>query len=115
VTVAPRPAIAAAMTEAQLPACVTDLARIRGWLVYHTHRSQHSEAGFPDLVLVGGRRLIFAELKTERGKVTRPQQTWLDALGVVESAVALEGPIVEVCLWRPADWLSGAIANVLKL
>jgi hypothetical protein len=35
-------------------------------LLYHTFDSQHSAAGFPDLVMARGRRLVAAELKTER-------------------------------------------------
>jgi hypothetical protein len=82
---------------------VVDLARLKGWLVYHTHDSRHSAAGFPDLVLVRRGRLIFAELKrnatTERAKarqVTADQAAWLAALGDVDGA--------EVHLWRPVDW-----------
>ena len=53
--------------ERELLAAVIDLARLRRWLCYHTHDSRHSAAGFPDLLLVRGRRLMAAELKTARG------------------------------------------------
>lgn len=36
--------------------------------------------GFPDLVLVGRGRVIYAELKSSTGKVRPEQQVWLDAL-----------------------------------
>ena len=92
-----------AETEAGFMATVVDLARLRGWLVYHTHDSRHSPAGFPDLVLVRGGRLVFAELKrnalTERAQarqVSDDQAAWLAALGDVDAA--------EVHLWRPVDW-----------
>ena len=75
---------------------VRELARYEGWLSYHTYRSTRSEPGFPDLVLVRPPRLIFAELKTEKGRVTPAQWLWLDVLGRSNE--------VEAYLWRPSDW-----------
>jgi VRR-NUC domain len=83
-----------AMTEAELQDAVVDLAKLRGWLLYHTHDSRRSAGGFPDLVLVRG-RVIFAELKSERGRVEALQRLWLHRL---EAAGA------ECYLWRPSDW-----------
>ncbi len=51
------------ITEAQLERTVKDLAERMGWLYYHTHRSQHSPAGFPDCVMLRGDRQVVAELK----------------------------------------------------
>lgn len=84
-----------AITENELQGFVTTLARLHGWLVYHTYDSRRSEAGFPDLTMVRKDRVIFAELKSERGKVTQAQQTWLDAL--------TGSGTVEVYVWRPSD------------
>ncbi|MEW6583441.1 MAG: VRR-NUC domain-containing protein, partial [Actinomycetota bacterium] len=56
-----------ALSEAAFQDQVVDLARLRGWLVYHTFDSRHSAAGFPDLILARGDRLVAAELKTQRG------------------------------------------------
>lgn len=67
-------------------------------MYYHTWRSFHSPAGFPDCVMVRiepGPRLIFAELKSEKGKVTPEQEQWLEALQFIG---------VEAYLWRPADF-----------
>ena len=75
---------------------VTDLAALCGWRWYHTQNSRRSPAGFPDLTLVRGGRLVFAELKTERGRVTTAQQAWLDALGHCQGVL--------VFVWRPADF-----------
>lgn len=103
-----RIAIDAAMSEAELLEQVLALARLRGYLGYHTHRSEHSEAGFPDLVLLKPSRLIFAELKTESGRLTREQRLWLAYL----EAVADHAPNIEVYLWRPSDW--AAIDQILS-
>lgn len=96
---------AKAMTEKQLQEVVRRIALLRGWRYYHTHRSQHSPAGFPDCTLARGPRLVFAELKRQGGKVTTEQQAWLDDLTAAS---------VEVYTWRPADLLDGTIDAVLR-
>lgn len=84
-----------AISERAFQAQVADLAKWTGWMIYHTHFSTHSAAGFPDLVLARAPRLIFAELKTERGKLSPEQSGWLgDLTGV---------PGVETYCWRPKD------------
>jgi hypothetical protein len=97
------------MTEEQLLQAVRDLARLRGWLTYHTHRSDRPEPGFPDLVLLHPRtgQLVFAELKTDRGLLSKPQETWLAALRLARSHK------VNVHVWRPADLTRGVITRVL--
>lgn len=85
-----------AVTEAELQANVLDLASRFRWLSYHVFDSRRSAAGYPDLTLVRGDRLIFAELKSERGRVTTEQQDWLAALGEVTT--------VDAHLWRPSSW-----------
>jgi hypothetical protein len=82
--------------EASFQRQVLDLARLMGFRAYHTWNSLHSAAGFPDLVLVRRPRVIFVELKSERGKVGDDQWAWLDDLK--------RCPGVEVHLWRPSDW-----------
>jgi hypothetical protein len=91
VTVAKLPA----MTEAELQAEVLKLARMYGWLAFHPHDSRRSTPGYPDLTLVHSvtGALVFAELKTERGRTTREQDTWLTVLGRRHHAF----------VWRPAD------------
>lgn len=81
-------------------------AGLFGWLVYHTRNSRGSNPGFPDLVLVhrGKRKVIFAELKTEKGKLSKEQQEWIDAL------MLSSGDVVEV--WRPS--MMDRIVEVLR-
>ena len=78
---------------------VIDAARLLGWRVYHTFDSRRSPEGFPDLVLVRDGRLVFAELKTERGKLSPSQQAWLAELEEVRYQRG-----IEVYTWRPRDW-----------
>ena len=51
--------------------------------------------GFPDLLMVRGKRGVAAELKSEKGRLTQDQEHWLLALGAAG---------IEVYEWRPADW-----------
>jgi hypothetical protein len=91
------------ITEKQFQAWVTKLAKFYGYLVYHTWNSFRSTEGFPDCVMVRPGRLLFAELKSDKGKVTPAQQTWLETLKAAGC---------EAHLWRPAD--SDEIERILK-
>ena len=95
------------MTEKQLQGAVVEYARLGGWLVCHTHDSRRSEPGYPDLCMVRDGRLVFAELKSAKGRTTTAQDDWLEALAEV-------GGCAEVYLWRPDDWSSGRIERCLR-
>jgi len=89
------------VTEKEFMAHVIRLAQMYGWMSFHAHDSRHSAPGFPDLVLLKpttekhSGRLVFIELKTERGKLTPEQASWLNALKMAGQ---------EVYVWRPKDW-----------
>ena len=83
----------AAMSEAEWQASLIKSAKELGYKAYHTYRSVKSERGFPDLVLVG-RRVLFIECKTQKGKATDAQRDWLHALKAA-------GELGYV--WRPSD------------
>ena len=105
-------ALANDMSEKALLAHVRNAAKKLGWLCYHTHRSDRSEAGFPDLVLIRNGRIIFMELKVEdlkKGKIKDDQQRWIDAL--LEVCGKNHQIFVMVC--RPSNWLSGFIEQLL--
>jgi hypothetical protein len=84
------------MTEAAWTAKIREIAALYGWITYHTHNSKFSEKGWPDFVLGHPRRTrtIFAELKTQAGKLSDPQRLWLTHLTACG---------FETALWRPAD------------
>jgi hypothetical protein len=92
------------VSEREFMAQIMQLAQLYKWKVYHTHDSRRSQAGWPDLALLRGNRLICAELKSAKGRLTLEQKVWLEALGNV--------PGVEVYCWRPDDWEE--IVEVLK-
>lgn len=90
-------------SEDDLLSSVTQWASLRGWVWHHVRRSdlalQQGAEGFPDLVLARDRRVIFAELKSEVGQLTRGQMAWLLAI-VGQSNEPAEAT---ARLWRPAD------------
>jgi len=92
------------ITEKQFESQVKDMANLYGWMYYHTWRSFHSPAGYPDCTMARDGRLVIAELKTETGQPTPEQYFWLLELSKVKS--------VEVYLWRPSDFEQ--IAEVLS-
>jgi len=92
------------VTEKEFLAQVIQLGRIYQWGCYHTHDSRRSAAGFPDIVMVRLSRILFIELKSERGKVTPVQQEWLDALELTGK--------VETYLWKPSMW--DTVVEVLR-
>src|SRR3990167_8105053 len=88
-------------SEDELLSAVIDLARLRGWLCAHfrpaqvvkngqvSYRTavQGDGKGFPDLVMVREGRLIFAECKSEKGKVSPEQDKWLTTLAATNAEV----------------------------
>lgn len=84
------------LTERDWQARVIDYARWCGWRHYHPHDSRRSAPGFPDLALVRRGRLVFAELKTNTGRLTVEQDAWLHDLAACEGVAAY--------CWRPCDW-----------
>lgn len=82
-----------------------------GGLVFHPRLMVGSEPGWPDLTLVrrADRRLIFAELKTDDGRVTPRQAKVLDLLRCLEGPGGIVpplGPTIGVYVWRPRDLVS---------
>ena len=93
----------ATISEATFTSHVITLARRLGWLAAHfrpgmTKRGRwvtamSGDVGFPDCVLIKPGRVIFAELKAAKGRVTPAQRKWLD---VAEKAG------IEAYLWKPS-------------
>lgn len=93
------------LTEKQFQRQVIQFAALCGWAVYHTHDSRRSQPGFPDLVLAHRARglLLFAELKTDTGKLTAEQDRWRTLLLQVGA---------DARVWRPKDW--GEVEAMLR-
>jgi Holliday junction resolvase len=92
------------VTEREFERAVLEALRTFGWRFTHfrparTERGWRTplsgDAGFPDLVAVRGERVLFVELKAEKGRLRDEQAEWLSALGRAGQAVHC---------WRPSDW-----------
>lgn len=96
-----KPSPSSLQTEKQFMAAVVEYARLNGFLCYHTFDSRRSEPGFPDIVCTDGSRVVFAELKVGKGKLSEAQKRWGFALSLVS-----ESPdgAVEYHVWCPKDW-----------
>jgi hypothetical protein len=86
-----------AITEKDWMRTVLEGFTVNGWWTYHAHDSRRSQPGFPDVVAVHAptKRVVFVELKTERGRLTADQYDWRDEL---------IGAGQEWFLWRPSSW-----------
>ena len=90
--------------ERDLQNQILKIAKLGGWDYYHTHDSRRSPAGWPDLVLCRPPEIIFAELKTQKGRLTAAQKHWLDMLLACGQ---------ETYVWRPEHWWNGDVASRL--
>lgn len=77
-----------------------------GWHVLHLRPARTAHGwrtpvqgdlgkGWPDLILVRGSRIVAAEVKSERGRLTAEQA---EVLGILSVAG------VETHVWKPSDW-----------
>ncbi len=83
---------------------VVQLAQMNGWMVAHFRPARTAQGwrtamtgdkGFPDIVAARDGVHVFAELKTDKGRLSHEQANWLDNL---------KGNGQHVYLWRPGDW-----------
>jgi hypothetical protein len=93
------------MKESTFQSSVIMLAKLHGWLVMHTRAVEirpgvwktplQGHAGYPDLTLAHSTRgIIFAELKSDIGRVSPMQKAWHETLSATGA---------EVHVWRPKD------------
>ena len=93
------------MKESTFQSSVIMLAKLHGWLVMHTRAVEirpgvwktplQGHAGYPDLTLVHSfRGIIFAELKSDIGRISSTQKAWHDKIREAGG---------EIYVWRPKD------------
>jgi hypothetical protein len=98
-------------SETEFRKTVIEAAKVLGWKVWSIQDDVYKTvfvaarelgitpklpgAGWPDLVLVRGDRLVFVELKSNTGTVRSEQDDWL---------AALEETCADVFVIRPRDW-----------
>jgi hypothetical protein len=90
--------------ERDFQKAVTDALNALGWRWYHSRPAQTSkgwrtalsgDVGYPDITAVRRDRILFIELKAEKGRLSEEQGAWLADLGAAGA---------EAFCWRPSDW-----------
>ncbi len=92
-------------TETDFLKQVAEMANLFGWRCAHFRPArtatgwrtpcQFDAKGWPDLVLVKGQKVIFAELKSANGKLSFEQLQWLEALRIAGQ---------DIRVWTPECW-----------
>lgn len=85
------------VNEDQFQRRILDYCAFKQLKVYHVARSdigRVTSSGFPDLVIVGD-RIIFVELKSDKGRLSAAQAGWANAISAAGG---------DHYLWRPSDW-----------
>jgi hypothetical protein len=88
------PMVDMSLSEKELAQNIIREARLLCWRVHYAWTSVHSPRGWLDLVLCRLPVILFVELKSEAGKLTTDQQSWLQAL---------RGCGLHAYVWRPSD------------
>ena len=103
-----RKIFASEMSERQLDETVRDLCK---WLGVKCFSVRNSSAGivtcrgYPDLTLCGANGVIWRELKTETGKLSREQVEWGEWLTAAGASWAV---------WRPGQLIDQSIRRELE-
>lgn len=91
--------------EKDFQAQLIEAAHLLGWHVYSIPDSRRATIkGWPDLVLWKMKprpRMIFAELKTDNGRVTPEQKS---VMADLEAIASKSGDTLETYIWRPREW-----------
>ena len=101
-------------SEKEFQAAVIEYAHLNGWLVHHGRAAQvregkwvtpiQGDAGFPDLVMARNGLIVFAELKSEKGRISEGQDRWAQGLDTDRQPGGGVSAAHRYFLWRPADW-----------
>lgn len=94
------------MTETAFLKTILAIARLYRWRCLHVRPAWSRKGwrtpvqgpgskGFPDLVLLKGKRLLVRELKTDKGRLFAEQEEWL---------ADLQEAGVDAGVWTPKDW-----------
>lgn len=84
------------LSEKDFMSMVIAFAKLHRWFQFHTHDSRRSVAGFPDLVLLRPPKIVVAELKVGKNRVTAEQNLWLNLF---------EECGIPAYVWTEKDWL----------
>lgn len=93
------------MLEKEFAKQVESIFNVFGWMWKHDLPAVRQSGrwatalsgakGFPDYIAVRGQRVVCAELKNDKGRLSADQKEWITALE--------QSGKVEVYVWRPND------------
>lgn len=102
------------LTEKELERAIAEMARFLGFMVFHARPAQTSKGwrtpvaydgkGYPDLTLVGNGRVVFLEVKSDKGKLSPDQEGW--KRHIIQAGA-------EYFLLTPQSWTSGEVDTIL--
>ena len=88
------------LSEKDFQAQIVSLAKLYGWAVHAERPAMmqsgnwvtpiQGDAGWPDLVLVKGNRILFWEVKTDKGVLSSAQWDWIARLQQVAQAEVVQ-------------------------
>ena len=108
------------VTEAMVQDNIEKAAKLVGFgMIYHTHRSDRSPAGFPDLVMLHrSGRMVVVECKRQDNDPTDDQVAWLQGFENLASGVWTSDwddapPWVRTWIAKPSN-LADVLADIGK-
>lgn len=93
------------MNHGQLQKVVVDAALARGFHVHHCDMRTGISLGFPDLVVIARKDILWRELKVPPDTLRPAQKATMYRLQALRANWAV---------WTPADWESGRIEEELE-
>ncbi|MFP4514026.1 MAG: VRR-NUC domain-containing protein [Acidimicrobiales bacterium] len=102
------------MNGQQIQDAVVDAAHLLGYIAFHQRPArttsgwrstvEYDGKGFPDLVLAGGRGVMFLEIKGDGDRIRPDQRKWLDHLNAGEASARIV---------TSTDWRDGTVDRLL--
>ena len=105
------PTVLAGISEKELQTAILEALGYMGWRVFHVYDSRRSNPGFPDVLAIKGSRIVFVELKSEKGKIRPEQVEWLDDLVETHSEVYLVRPSSQDAFMRNIAMLGSDVST----
>jgi hypothetical protein len=98
--------LARAMSEAELQANIIALCGELGFPVGQMLNFRATIRGWPDLVIIARTKIIYRELKSERGTLSPDQR---------DTGTRIRAAGGNWAVWRPRDWVTGRIQDELRM
>lgn len=75
-----RTATGTKVTETDIMHQIRDFLKLHGWMVIRNHQTLGSHPGVPDLTAIRGGKVVWIEVKTPKGRLSKTQEKFLQEL-----------------------------------